>query len=379
MSLPWFSFAAFLSVSCGDIGTEAGRAPKASNVGSSSPVLTQREVGPRAAALHRKNRFDWAGAAHNRAQEAIMAEVSRRGAGQMCAILLDYAANSPDFHGPMLDNSADARTRERAKIRNGPLCNPRARTNNVVNPAAPRLEETCSTACSDMMVAIVAAYDQTTGAEDLADRLSPIYDDAESLGTEERDAVQGTIAIVQWSYDLWSPPAAQAGVEWEVQDLSERCHRGDAENESYMNLDGITYTCVGSNWYGTTFEGTLRKPNFIASRTSVLDLVPVNFVSPAKPVVRRLPPQRARFVRHSTTMGPTTPPLCIVPDDFISSAIGADAAGVYLGLLAAAVVAYYTDISRPQRRAVAAATVIGGGVGVSGAMAIGLAVACMVM
>jgi len=108
---------------------------------------------------------------------------------------------------------------------------------------------------SDVEAAISAATD----ANDLASRLSPIYDATATMNEQDAAEVQALVSVAQSSYEYWADGGALMSDASSLETTYEGCPLGTLEGYyTEQDWDGVTWICTGAEWHPAKYRAVRR-------------------------------------------------------------------------------------------------------------------------
>jgi uncharacterized protein with PIN domain len=170
-----------------------------------SPVVASSRDGNAKQKLHRRNRFDWVGVAHNEAIEAFRQEMRdpTKGSKGFCKLLEEFLSRPERV--PASERAASLR--ERAALAANavtglPACHANLVKSASLSSAAATvpMQSASATALFDQVLSAIELAESTT---DLANRLHPILDASQNLNAEEQSLIAVVVSVAQNSAEYW--------------------------------------------------------------------------------------------------------------------------------------------------------------------------------
>lgn len=182
---------------CSDTGPEffrSGRAPAAA-----------ARSGDAKEQLHRRNRYDWVGLAHNQAIEEFRREMRdpRNGNTGFCKHLEEFLGRPERTPSSRREASAQERAAvAQAAVRTLPMCQQATgRLVGLPTVSAPTPKQSSTAAA--LYDQILLAVELSASPLDLAARLHPILDASQSLSSDEQTLIAVTASVAQNSVEYW--------------------------------------------------------------------------------------------------------------------------------------------------------------------------------
>jgi hypothetical protein len=171
--------------------------------GASAPAIRARER------IHEKNRYDWVGAAHNKALDDFRRELRRPGVltRNLCEYAQSFAAREERNPRDRALSESDRWSITRTVGDSVAWCGrrgPRVSNTTFTSPFAPSPVPTPqSQQAYEFLGAIEAAVNEAQSSFDLAERLDPLLDRMAALDPIDQAVVGATISVTQSSYEYW--------------------------------------------------------------------------------------------------------------------------------------------------------------------------------
>lgn len=230
-----------------------------------------------AAELHRVNRMDWVGVAHNRMVEAATRELTtnRTNMRDLCSHMIEWVrqpGNLPSLSGQLSPDQVDAVA---SAIAAQPACARQLHHNETgligatSTPSSARMQFVSLRSVDDAALLngalddIESALNSATTPGGLASSLSPIYDESLSMPDTLAQWTQTAIAIAQSSFEEWydNDGAAQAAVYDPIAAELDQCYSDPSYSGTFTDQnDAQSYTCSDGRWLLSALRGRRSAP-----------------------------------------------------------------------------------------------------------------------